>query len=121
MCQACQACGSLIIITISTCVLVFLKLYYFSYGTQQKQSSGIRKIFLPLKNLSFDSTQLYVYALYVCIVTNLMAILIFGQVFQQEKAGICGSWRRIVYSFLFKIELLQAAVCCSCNYFRAFM
>ena len=58
VCQTCQVCVPLILIICSTCFPVFKKFNYPSYGTKQKYF-GILKIFLPLKDLSVNSTQSY--------------------------------------------------------------
>ena len=59
VCQACSVCDPLILIICPTCVLVFIKFYYTSHGTQQKHCCGILKTFLPLKDLTAGSTQSY--------------------------------------------------------------
>jgi len=50
---------------------------------------GTLQTFLPVKDLSVNSTQSYFQALYVCIDTSLKVILIFVQIFHQEEPGSC--------------------------------
>ena len=93
------------------CSAIFKVLLPFLWNTTE-HSCGILKTFLSVKDLPVDSTQLYVQELYVCVITNLMVILIFGQVFHQEMSGSVWSSRKMFCLIFFKVHLSQPAVCC---------
>ena len=82
-----------------------------------EHSSGIRKIFLPLKNLSDDSTQLYVQELHLCVITSLIVLLISDQVFHQENSGSVWSSSKIIclifLKYIYHNELLAVSATAS--------